>query len=89
MAALKHHGTEVSRVAFRETIAGTEYNVHLSFRSDGHVMRRLVALNIHQSAPHDHDYGWKLWKRLQNPQKDTAARQQALAAYFIENYPTI
>lgn len=87
MAALKHHGTEVARLAFIDTLGtDTSYEVYLSYRSDGHIMRRLVALNIHPTRPGDrpadanHDYGWKLYKRLSDPKRDTVARQTALSA---------
>lgn len=80
MAALKNHGTEIARLTTEQKL-GTEttYTVHYSFRSDGHIMRRLIAQNIHDTtygaSPH-HDYGWKLYKKLK---KDSTLSMETVA----------
>lgn len=101
MAKLSAHGYEVARIKYRDKLGtDTDYEITLSFRSDGHIMRNLKALNIHACtspfhgeawhdcpAPH-HVYGWKLWKRLPRTgdpsQHDIVTRQRDLAAKAIE-----
>lgn len=80
MAKLSAHGYEVCRISLdytrpasdfdREHYGLTEcrYTEHLSFRSDGHILQRIVGHDVH---PRDtepryrrHDWGWKLWKVL-------------------------
>lgn len=91
MAKLSAHGYEVARVKFADDLGtDTQYEVTLSFRSDGQIMRKLKALNIHNSAyggsPH-HDYGWKLWKKLKDPKRDTVGRQKNLAVKTVKALP--
>ncbi len=86
MAKLSAHGYEVARLVKRWNPRGTEYIVHLSFRSDGHVLRRLVAQNIHDTtygaSPH-HDYGWKLYKKFQpDPKRNIVERVRKLAESY-------
>lgn len=73
MAKLSAHGYEVARLTKSLTLdhggglGTTEYRVVLSFRSDGHIMRNLTALGIHDTrygGSPDHTYGWKLYKKL-------------------------
>ena len=87
MAKLSAHGYEVARLTKSWTLTHedgdtTDYIVTLSFRSDGQVMRKLKALNIHSThygaSPH-HDYGWKLYKALPDPKRDTIARLLKIA----------
>lgn len=67
MAKLSAHGYEVARMETSESYGtDTEYRTIYSFRSDGYVLRRLVALNIHANGSPHHDYGWKLYRRLKN-----------------------
>lgn len=88
MAKLSAHGYEVARIKHRQTIGETNYEMTLSFRSDGHIMRNVKALNIHAHGNPHHVYGWKLWKklaRLGDPGlHDPATRQRDLAAKTAE-----
>jgi hypothetical protein len=104
MAKLKAHGYEVARVEVVLSEPSTEYSVEAgervpvtkryryihSFRSDGHIMQRIVGLDTHPDRPEgdpsrSHDWGWKLWKKLQDPKRDTVARQAALARQMARN----
>lgn len=89
MAALKNHGYEVARLTKsmqvpRDDDTVTDYRVVLSFRSDGHILRNLTALNIHDTtyggSPH-HTYGWKLYKKLSDrkPLMGIPARMKGIA----------
>jgi len=64
MAKLSAHGYEVARLTKSARVGDTDYKVVLSFRSDGHIMRNLTALNIHPTGNPHHTYGWKLYKRV-------------------------
>jgi hypothetical protein len=80
MAKLSAHGTEVARLVTESD----DYITHYSFRSDGHILRRIVGKNVHPDRPvgdpsRTHDWGWKLYKKLQEPKRDTAARMTRLA----------
>lgn len=97
MAKLSAHGTEVARLVVSETRERDDFSIglygeaerverfehHFSFRSDGHILARMVGLDVHpgETSPsrRRHDFGWKLWKRLQDPKRDTRARQTKLA----------
>lgn len=80
MAKLSAHGYEVARFETLESLGTeTEYRVVYSFRSDGYVLRRLVALNIHAVGSPHHDYGWKLYRRLKNRGAGVAARMAEYA----------
>lgn len=91
MAKLSAHGTEVARLSYqiafenddddfaRRTYGLTEsrYIYHLSFRSDGHILRRIVGLDTHpdrdESDPgRRNDWGWKLYRRMRE-KRDRAA----------------
>lgn len=63
MAKLSAHGHEVARVVIERNLPDHRHETHYSFRSDGHVLRRIVGLDIHAPGSRT-DYGWKLWKRL-------------------------
>lgn len=98
MAKLSAHGYEVARVvtsqvhpdrtydidteSWVETTARYEY--HYSFRSDGHILRRMVGLDTHRNYPEGsryrkQDFGWKLYKRLAEPSRETVRRQKGQA----------
>jgi hypothetical protein len=67
MAKLSAHGYELARLTKSARIGDTDYKVVLSFRSDGHILRNLTALGIHDTrygGSPDHTYGWKLYKKL-------------------------
>ena len=71
MAKLKAHGYEVARVTIHEdparplwdTDTTTRRETVLSFRSDGHIMRREVSVNLHGDGGRT-DHGWKLYRRF-------------------------
>lgn len=70
MAKLSAHGTEVARLDITRTVPDREYRIVYSFRSDGHVLRKLG------------DDGWKLWKRLSDPERDTISRMLDQATLY-------
>lgn len=76
MAKLSAHGTEVARLDVTRTMPEIEYRVIYSFRSDGHIMRRLAIGSD----------GWKLYKRLKDPKRDTAARMRNLADQYLASH---
>lgn len=91
MSKLSAHGREVARLEvehaeqpapadyYRDTVPA-ERQVY-SFRSDGHILRRIV-VEIH--GPGDwHDYGWKLYKRFSD-RRITAERIRAAAERYAE-----
>lgn len=75
MAKLSAHGTEVARLVVERTLPDHRHETHYSFRSDGHVLRRIVGLDIHAPGSRT-DHGWKLWKRMPSPDP---ARLRAMA----------
>lgn len=100
MAKLSAHGHEVARLVTLRTQEpsehdiklygadafpeGKRYEYHYSFRSDGHILRRMVGLDVH---PHEterryrsNDFGWKLWRKLREPKRATNARLRNMAA---------
>ncbi len=91
MAKLKAHGYEVERVERNETrnnIMGeaTQYRMIYSFRSDGHILRRVVVPNGHAASLYsesaDIDYGWKLWKKFKLGKATPVENIRALALKF-------
>lgn len=92
MAKLSAHGYEVARLSINRNVDNHDgdgpdwqrYTYHYSFRSDGQIMQRIVGHDVHPDRAEGdgrrHDWGWKLWKKLQDPKRDTVARQKALAA---------
>lgn len=95
MAKLSAHGYELARVEFQQVVEHTDgtdsttYRVILSFRSDGHIMRRLVALNIHDTryggSPHA-DFGWKLYKRFKPEVRNDMDRLREIVAKRVVAY---
>jgi hypothetical protein len=88
MAKLSAHGYEVARLTKSWTLdhggdlGSTEYRVVLSFRSDGHVMRNLTALGIHDTTyggSPDHTYGWKVYKVIRKNGKAVTDPERILA----------
>lgn len=85
MAKLSAHGIEVCRLVIindnprplwdRDTTTACES--HLSYRSDGHILRKEVTVNLHGDGKR-HDHGWKLWKRFSD-RKITPDRMKAHA----------
>jgi len=96
MAKLSAHGREIARLTvehderpapdeyYRDTIPA-EREVY-SFRSDGHIMRRIVS-RIHADSPYGgspwHDFGWKLYKRFSD-RKITPERVRTAAEGYAE-----
>lgn len=60
MAKLSAHGDEIARLVTEHEIPDAHYERHLSFRSDGHILKRTVVVHEGRRT----DSGWKLWKRL-------------------------
>jgi hypothetical protein len=102
MAKLSAHGYEVARVVYRDEVPTTEfdrslygedhtvsrYEYHVSFRSDGHIMQRIVGLDTHPGEANPslrrHDWGWKLWKKVQKGD-NTIGRVAVLASNMTTN----
>lgn len=101
MAKLSAHGYEVARIVLDFTRPASDfdrehygltvcrYSDHLSFRSDGHILKRTVGHDVHprESEPkyRRHDWGWKLWRKLtvggkpqRNPERIRAFAQRML-----------
>lgn len=108
MAVLSKHGSEVARVVYRATfptrpedydrrvhgLTEVRYDYHVSFRSDGHVLRRAVCLDCHLNEPEGSprrkaDFGWKLWLKNKRKKGDPQMResQRKLAERMTRNLP--
>lgn len=78
MAKLSAHGDEVARLDVTRTVPDIEYRIIYSFRSDGHILRRMCSTDVV-----GFDTGWKLYKKLKrDPQRDTIARMVKVAERF-------
>ena len=71
MAKLSAHGTELARVSHETATPDGDLTIWeretLSFRSDGHIMRKHDVRfkgDRYSPAGRFHSYGWKLWKRF-------------------------
>jgi hypothetical protein len=81
MAKLSAHGDEVARLDITRTVPDAEYRIVYSFRSDGHVMRRMCSTDRA-----GFDGGWKLYKKLKDPKRDTVRRMRRVAQQFVLDY---
>lgn len=80
MARLTAHGYEVARLDITRTMPDMEYRVIYSFRSDGHILRRQCS-----TEARGFDSGWKLYKKLRNPQSETQRRMAKIARAFADD----
>lgn len=102
MAKLSAHGYEVARVTigseratdqrerdlYGEDHTVVRYEHSYSFRSDGHILARVVCLDVHpgESNPsrRRHDYGWKLWRKVRKGHPDPVGTVRGLAVQLAD-----
>ena len=82
MAKLSAHGFEVARVKrVAMDSAGsdpyfTEMAYTYSFRSDGHILRKMTGRETDSGKIHS--WGWKLWKKIRTDVDTTSAFRKIL-----------
>lgn len=105
MAKLVAHGYEVARLTVEVTepapaiyadlydITEQRYRYVYSFRSDGHILKKVIGHDVHpretESKYRRHDFGWKLWRALREPKRDTHNRVGQYAERLRDRYAVI